>query len=391
MHPFFLTVIGAIFILSLVVILLWIYGREKRYLNALLAVAIISTAWYALIFLLTNSGQIKYYPMLFNKGLPLYYFIGPCFYLYLRGALNPKFAKFKKSHLLHFLITIPAFISVAPYNLLNLAQQQAVVNRVAVDLHYTFSGDKYIVEPWHWFTFPLSGLIYSVLQLRFTYIFSRHRKKVSIIRWAYLFSGLLTIIFIGMLLLNLAILQNANSAYFMLHKSPLILALSLTLLLLSLSFFLNPELIFGISIKPDELSEPRPVVSFQQGVSQAEKRKNKPVDDKLRKQVEQHIVENQAFKQVGLTLSVLASQIDVPNHKLSELFNNYYESNFNTYINNLRIQYIKQRLDMGDWKQFKLEAIALEAGFSSRNTFFVAFKKVMGMSPSTYLSALKNG
>lgn len=389
MHPFFLTVIGAIFILSLVVILLWIYGREKKYLNALLAVAIISTAWYAMIFLLTSSGQIKYFPMLFNKGLPLYYFVGPCFFLYLRGSLNPKFAKFKISHLLHFLIAIPAFISIIPYNLLDLAQQQAVVNRVAVDLQYTFSGDKYIVEPWHWFTFPLSGLIYSVLQLRLAYIVSKQKKSVSIIRWTYLFSGLLALIFIGMLLLNLAILQNANSAYFMLHKSPLILALSLTLLLLSLSFFLNPELIFGFSIKPDEQTEPATAIPIQQEVNLPEKRKNKPVDEKLIEQVEYHVIGNQAFKQIGLTMSGLASQMDVPNHKLSELFNNYYESNFNTYINNLRIQYIKQRLDKGDWKQFKLEAIALEAGFSSRNTFFVAFKKVMDKSPSAYLSELK--
>ena len=389
MHPFFLTVIGAIFILSLVVILLWIYGREKKYLNALLAIAIISTAWYAMIFLLTSSGQIKYYPMLFNKGLPLYYFVGPCFFLYLRGALNQKFAHFKKKHLLHFLIAIPAFISITPYNLLDIGQQQAVVNRVALDLHYTFSGEKYIVEPWHWFTFPLSGLIYSVLQLRLTYVVSKQKRKISIIRWSYLFSGLLALIFTGMLLLNLAILQNANSAYFMLHKSPLILALSITLLLLSLTFFLNPELIFGFSIKSVELSEPTPAKSVQHEINLTEKRKNKPVDEKLIEQVEAHLIGNQAFKQMGLTMSGLASQMQVPNHKLSELFNNYYESNFNTYINNLRIQYIKQRLDEGDWKQFKLEAIALEAGFSSRNTFFVAFKKVMDKSPSAYLSELK--
>ncbi|WP_421944623.1 helix-turn-helix domain-containing protein [Pedobacter sp.] len=390
MHPFFLTVIGAIFILSLVVILLWIYGREKKYLNALLAAAIFSTAWYAFIFLLTSSGQIQYYPMLFNKGLPLYYFIGPCFFLYLRGALNPQFSKFRKSHLLHFLIAIPAFISVTPYNLLDLSQQQAVVNRVATDLHYAFSGEKYIVEPWHWFAFPISGLIYSVLQVRFTYIVSKQKLQMKAIRWAYLFSGLLILIFTGMLGLNLAILQNANSAYFMLHKSPLILALSLTLLLLSLSFFLNPELIFGFSIKEDEQNQHGTVSAAQSQPHFTEKRKIKPVDKKLIAQVEHHVIENQAFKQTGLTMSGLASQMDVPNHKLSELFNNHYQSNFNTYVNKLRIEYVKQRLDSGDWKQFTLEAIALDAGFSSRNTFFVAFKKAVDKSPSAYLSDLKS-
>jgi len=175
----------------------------------------------------------------------------------------------------------------------------------------------------------------------------------------------------------------------MLHKSPLILALSLTLLLLSLSFFLNPEIIFGSAIKTGEHNQPATYTPILSEPQFPEKRKNKPADEKLIEQVEHHVIENQIFKQIGLTMSGLASQMEVPNHKLSELFNNHYQSNFNTYINNLRIQYVKQRLDKGDWKQYTLEAIALEAGFSSRNTFFVAFKKVMDKSPSAYLAVLK--
>ena len=386
MHPFFLTVIGAIFILSLVVILLWLYGQNKKYLNALLATGICGLAWYAMIFLLTSTGNIKFYPLLFNKGLPLYYAIGPCFYLYLKGELNPEFSKFKKKHLLHFIIIIPALISVMPYNLLDIEQQQLIVNRAAKDIHYTFSTAKYIVEPWHWFTFPLSALTYSILQIRLTYIFARHKRNIKTIRWAYIFSGLLTLIFSGMLVLNIAILRNANDAYFILHRSPLILSLALTFLLLSLSFFLNPETIFGLATKSDNFNISG---SDLEDITNSEKRKTRPVDEKLIEQVEHRIMEKEIFKQAGLTMSELAAQLDIPNHKLSDFFNKHYQSNFNTHINNLRIAYIKKRLDSGDWKQYTLEAIALEAGFSSRNTFFIAFKKVMDKSPSAYLAGLK--
>jgi len=386
LHPFFLTVIGAIFILSLVVILLWLYGQNKKYLNALLATGICGLAWYAMIFLLTSTGNIKFYPLLFNKGLPLYYAIGPCFYLYLKGELNPEFSKFKKKHLLHFIIIIPALISVMPYNLLDIEQQQLIVNRAAKDIHYTFSTAKYIVEPWHWFTFPLSALTYSILQIRLTYIFARHKRNIKTIRWAYIFSGLLTLIFSGMLVLNIAILRNANDAYFILHRSPLILSLALTFLLLSLSFFLNPETIFGLATKSDNFNISG---SDLEDITNSEKRKTRPVDEKLIEQVEHRIMEKEIFKQAGLTMSELAAQLDIPNHKLSDFFNKHYQSNFNTHINNLRIAYIKKRLDSGDWKQYTLEAIALEAGFSSRNTFFIAFKKVMDKSPSAYLAGLK--
>ena len=390
MHPFFLTVIGAIFILSLVVILLWIHGRDKKYLNALLATGIFGIAWYAMIFLLTSTGYIKYYPLLFNKGLPLYYTIGPCFYLYLKGELNPEFSKFDKKHLLHFILVIPALISVMPYNLLDTDQQQLIVNRAAKDIHYTFSTEKYIVEPWHWFTFPLSALTYSILQIRLTYIFARQKKNIKTIRWAYFFSGLLTLIFSGMLVLNMVVIRNVNDAYFILHRSPLILSLAFAFLLLSLSFFLNPETIFGLSDKSNQSDNFNINGSDSEDITNYEKRKSRPVDEKLIEQVEQQIMEKEIFKQAGLTMSELAAQLDIPNHKLSDLFNKHYQSNFNTHINNLRIEYIKKRMDSGDWKQYTLEAIALEAGFSSRNTFFVAFKKVMDKSPSAYLAGLKS-
>lgn len=390
MHPFFLTVIGAIFILSLVVILLWVYGRNKKYLNALLATAICGVVWYAMIFLLTNTGYIKYYPLLFNKGLPLYYTIGPCFYLYLKGELNPELSKFKKKHLLHFILIIPALFSVMPYNLLDTEQQQLIVNRVARDFRYAFSTEKYIVEPWHWFTFPLSALTYSILQMRLTYIFARQKKNIKTVRWAYFFSGMLTLIFSGMLVLNVVILRNSNDAYFILHRSPLILSLAFIFLLLSLSFFLNPQTIFGLSDKLNQSDILNNTGSDSEDITNSEKRKIRPVDEKLIEQVEQQIMEKEIFKQVGLTMSELAAQLDIPNHKLSDLFNKHYQSNFNTHINNLRIDYVKKRLDSGDWKQYTLEAIALEAGFSSRNTFFVAFKKIMDKSPSAYLADIKN-
>jgi AraC-like DNA-binding protein len=53
-------------------------------------------------------------------------------------------------------------------------------------------------------------------------------------------------------------------------------------------------------------------------------------------------------------------------------------------INQKRIQYCIQKLDSGDWKNFKVEAIAHECGFNNRNSFTNAFKKFKGVSPSEY-------
>ncbi|MET0571082.1 MAG: AraC family transcriptional regulator, partial [Pedobacter agri] len=117
--------------------------------------------------------------------------------------------------------------------------------------------------------------------------------------------------------------------------------------------------------------------------------KLKQIDLDLVHKIEDFITQKEVFRQSGLTLSELASLCDLPNHKLTELINGHYKMSFNNYINGLRIDYVKKRLDQNDWKLFTLEAIAFDAGFSTRNTFFVAFKKKTGITPSSYVSDLK--
>lgn len=387
MHPIFLTVIGAIFILSVVIVKLLLYGRDKFYLNFLLSLAIAGIAWYGLIYLLTNSGQIKNYPSLFNKGLPFYYTIAPSLFLYFRGSLFKEYAVFKPSQLLHFLIAIPAIISIIPYNMLNHAAQEAVVSRVVADVEFAFSQSKYIVEPWHWYTFPFSALIYTILQIRMAYRASKQPgQNKQTINWIYFFSIVCCIIFAGMLVINISILQNRANIWSILHEGSVVIFLCFCLLILSFMFFFNPELIYGFT-KKAVLSNGN-IQSDNLPLAE-EKAKAKVVDTNLAQQVTLAIKEKELFRRPGLNLSELASALEIQNHKLSELFNNHYQLNFSTYINNLRIEYIKARLEQGDWKQFTLEAIALDSGFSSRNTFFNAFKKVTGTTPSAYLSALK--
>lgn len=367
----------------------------------MLAVAITGFVWYAMIYLLTNSGQLASYPFLFNKGLPLYYAIGPCLYIYIRGSVDGAYASFRKADLWHFLLLLPAFISILPFNLLTDAGQREIVNRVVSDVHYAFSDSKYIVEPYHWLTFPASASIYTIVQFRVAYHASKRKSNSrNTIKWVYFFCGICGTIFLGMLAVNITIMKNERDALFILHNSKVVIFLCLCLLALSVMFFVNPELIYGLTrssqadLETEQVTKLAQIGSFDKVISpvvfsEKEKLKTKVISGSLVQRVEAFMHGEHGFRRTGLTLSELASQLEVPNHKLSELFNIHYQLNFNTYINNLRIDDVKKRLDAGDWKHLTLEAIAIESGFSSRNTFFVAFKKVTGTTPSAYLGVLK--
>lgn len=395
MHFFYLTLIGGIFIFSLIVVLLILFGQGRRYLNLLLCIGIAGIIWYAVIYLLTSTGYIRHFPELFNKGLPFYYLIGPCFYLYIRGTIYAQYASFRKIDLLHLLVTVPAICSIMPYCLLDDVGQQYVVDQIAKDQNYSFSGAKYIVGIWHWFAWPFTALVYIVLQyalIKNAVLSSFLTEKSK--KWMYGITIICLVIFGMILTINIAVLFDRASATEILNSSNMVVFLCCCFLALGGAFFVNPNLIYGRFIAVEENTTHIQLDTEEETKIEKEVVVPKPAqsvlpDFELIARLEEYLTESMLYLETGLTLSKLSVAADIPSYKLSELLNTHYEQNFNAYINVWRIKYIVQRLEVGDHKFFTLEALANEAGFTSRNSFFTAFKKQMGVSPSAYITTLK--
>ncbi|RXK82943.1 helix-turn-helix domain-containing protein [Filimonas effusa] len=105
--------------------------------------------------------------------------------------------------------------------------------------------------------------------------------------------------------------------------------------------------------------------------------------------IEQSITAEQLFKIKSLSITQLAGSMSMPAHLLSYVLNEHYKKRFTDFINGYRVNYVKQQLRQGrEWKQNKVEALGLEAGFASRSTFFAAFKKLEGVTPAAYAEHL---
>ena len=74
------------------------------------------------------------------------------------------------------------------------------------------------------------------------------------------------------------------------------------------------------------------------------------------------------------------------NDKNSRSKLNYF---LNQLINNLRVNEFKMLIQSPKANQLSLLGLANEAGFSSKSTFYAAFKKLEGMTPKQYESSLK--
>ncbi|WP_420573117.1 helix-turn-helix domain-containing protein [Kordia sp.] len=85
-----------------------------------------------------------------------------------------------------------------------------------------------------------------------------------------------------------------------------------------------------------------------------------------------------------ISLSTAATHFGLSEGYISQLINKHTNTNFSTYINNLRIAEAKRILIDPNYKDYTIVSIALEAGFNSKSVFYNAFKKNTGVSPSAY-------
>lgn len=90
-----------------------------------------------------------------------------------------------------------------------------------------------------------------------------------------------------------------------------------------------------------------------------------------------------------MSLSFLAGELNTNTKYLSHLINRHKNSDFKTYINRLRINYIVDKLINDEkYRQYKISILAEECGFSSHSKFASVFKQMTDHSPSVYIKLL---
>ena len=103
----------------------------------------------------------------------------------------------------------------------------------------------------------------------------------------------------------------------------------------------------------------------------------------IRNKVSEVMKTEQLYLQPGLTLPQLAKAVSTPTHYVSQTLNEALQLSFFDFINRLRIDYAKQKLEQINNQQSIL-TIAMSAGFNSKSAFYTAFKKQTLMTPAQY-------
>lgn len=95
------------------------------------------------------------------------------------------------------------------------------------------------------------------------------------------------------------------------------------------------------------------------------------------------------FNNKNMSLPFLAGELNTNTKYLSYVINQHKSTDFKSYINRLRINYIVDKIINDEkYRQYKISILADECGFSSHSKFASVFKAVTDLSPSAYIKML---
>jgi AraC-like DNA-binding protein len=375
---------------------LLVRARSSLLLSVLFIVFTFSISGFSFLVFCNIRGVIPDTVFLIRTLFPLYYFVPPAIYLYMKYYLYDQ-PRLNKKDLLHFvpislhvLYTIPLYIEIArnPGFFSTMLKES--------ELGSTFYNGGFLPDYIHeLFRVALSTFyIYLGTQLFFSRKlreFTRLNKDIfpASISWikvfivtVILFSVFATIIkvqiffFEGKLLLT----QSGLLVFGMLFWYDLLILYAL----------INPIVLFGLP-HFQKIMEVKP---FGNSPIELQKQGEQELDESemakariLVTLMNDYISEHQPFRNPGFNLTELSKSIKVPEYHLYYIFRHIIKKSFVEFRNELRVAHVIQNLkkDMSDI--ITIEAIGADAGFNSRATFFTAFKRYTGMTPTQYLNS----
>lgn len=108
------------------------------------------------------------------------------------------------------------------------------------------------------------------------------------------------------------------------------------------------------------------------------------VRTKIIQKLDRVMHEEELFTDTKLSIDDVAQRLGINSKYLSQSINEAYNRNFYIYVNELRVEKAKTYLRTEAHANFSIEGIARQVGFQSKSSFYIAFKRITGLTPSAF-------
>ncbi len=294
------------------------------------------------------------YPHLLGLSMSFPLFYGPLVFLYLKEAMEPNRSRFQNwgFHLL------PGFLYILyllPF--------------------YLSTSEAKLVLIYNWFDSVINALIAPILtllsQILYTYFAYRLLKKYQLKKQLELLKGknwlgqiyYAFLLYVFLVVINYIFISTSLSS----RPTDYIIAFGTAFFIYSIGYIglSKSKLLNGIQVDDSKYKS----TSLTKNASKS-----------LFQNVKRYLEETKAYTDNQLRLPVLAKQLSITPHQLSQVINEHSKGNFSEFINAYRVEEAKRKI----LSEEKITYIAYDVGFNNKTSFNLAFKKFTGLSPTAY-------
>lgn len=334
-------------------------------------------------------------PFLMRTVNPLMFLAFPFFFFFVRNTIRGERGLSKKD-LLHFLPALVHFVELIPFYSLSHAEKYHLATQVVADPRkLDLLAQGFIPGAWVDLSRMTLQLGYYLFTINF--LFTKEVKQIwgsetrKIQNWL-----LVSVVLIGMLLFShLFHYTKDRLAVADVPIHPMIEGLSyflviLPIVLLNVYLQINQNLIYGYTLQQIIRESKDPETSHQDlKVDQSGEARSQlavHVDlEEFKLRLEALMKEDKIYLEPDLTLADIADRLGLNQRVLSQFIKLTFGVGTKEFINQYRVQAAIELMNDGYLESKSLEGLGRSVGFNSRVTFFLAFKKFTGYSPTDYL------
>jgi AraC-like DNA-binding protein len=376
--------------------------RSNRTANRLLAVTMFAFSIYLATAVYHAAGLEQVFPHFFGAAYPLPFLYGPLIYLYAVTAADRN-RRLTWRDALHFLPFVATVLAGLPIYLMSGAEKVALYHRLQ-------NGERplliAIADPLK----LVSGVTYAAITMLFL---RRHRDRIKDSYSSLERVNLRWLVWLGAAAAGiwaLAVTFQVLEATGMLVTKPGddVVALAIAALVYGIGYggLRQPEIfryetaehripveLLPVAARPSSVPaeqgkpEPTPETTPEPEHSSARYERS-GLGDREAQRLENALMalmeKERPWRDSELTLADLAERLSTTPHKLSEVLNSQLHQTFYDFVNGYRVREVQRRIAAGEAQNVTMLSLAMDAGFASKSTFNVVFKKHTRQTPSDY-------
>lgn len=344
------------------------------------------------------------YPRLIAVEWPLTFLYGPLLYFYVKSLTKPQWRIKKWKLLFHFLPAVLMYIYLIPFFRLKPELKGRLLFLVNAPARNSFP----VIDP---------ITIVAVLQITGYLLLSLRLLRAHAVNIRENFSTLdnislswlrTLVIICFCLLCSYAFFEIFSQFYGLYKEAEYLLYLMIAVIIYGMAYkgMRQPEIFSESQV----LSEPGDGVSGNGQVnavrdaapSETPQEAKKEQPDKYKKsaltpeqsdailaRLTKLMQTERPYLEMGLTLPMLSNMLDISPNLLSQVINGKLNKSFFDFVNGYRVEEAKQFLVSPESDRFTILGLAMDAGFNSKSSFYGAFKKLTGMTPSQFKNKQK--